>query len=106
MPPPALRCEAPRSARRPTRGTSSPTFPYWGPAVLFPLCPGRAQNASLEEELAELPGQLADYRRELASTPAEDKTRREWLEWHIRRVQKRMADVEARLAKVSAESGQ
>jgi hypothetical protein len=42
----------------------------------------------------------------LASTPAEDKTRREWLEWHIRRVQKRMADVEARLAKVSAESGQ
>jgi hypothetical protein len=30
---------------------------------------------------------------------------REFLEWHIRRVQKRMADVEGRLAKVSAESG-
>jgi hypothetical protein len=26
MPPPAVRCEAPRSARRPTRGTSIPTI--------------------------------------------------------------------------------
>jgi len=41
----------------------------------------------------------------LAATPAEDKTRRKMLDWQIRRAQKRMADVEARLAKVSAESG-
>ena len=60
---------------------------------------------SLERELREeLPAQLAGYQQELTAGLA-DKTRREWLEWHIRRVQKRMADVEARLAKVSAESG-
>jgi hypothetical protein len=60
---------------------------------------------SLERELREeLPAQLAGYQQELAAGLA-DKTRREWLEWHIRRVQKRMADVEASLAKVSAESG-
>jgi len=59
---------------------------------------------SLERELREeLPAQLAGYQQELTAGLA-DKTRREWLEWHIRRVQKRMADVEARLAKVSAES--
>jgi hypothetical protein len=61
------------------------------------------ERQSLERELREeLPAQLAAYRRELASGL---EARREWLEWHIRRVQKRMADVEARLAKVSAESG-
>jgi hypothetical protein len=37
----------------------------------------------------ELPAQLAGYQQELAAGQA-DKTRREWLEWHIRRVQKRM----------------
>jgi hypothetical protein len=63
----------------------------------------RSEGQSFEEELAELPGQVAGHRRELALTPAEDKTRLEWLEWHIRRVQKRMADVEARLAKINGE---
>lgn len=53
----------------------------------------------------ELPAQLAGYQQELAAGQA-DKRRRESLVWHIRRVQKRMADLEARLAKVSAESGQ
>jgi len=63
------------------------------------------ERQALERELREeLPAQLAGHQQELAAGPA-DKTRREWLEWHIRRVQKRMADVEARLAKVSAESG-
>ena len=63
------------------------------------------ERQALERELREeLPAQLAGHEQELAAGPA-DKTRREWLEWHIRRVQKRMADVEARLAKVSAESG-
>ena len=56
------------------------------------------ERQSLEHELREeLPAQLAGHQQELAAGPA-DKTRREWLEWHIRRVQKRMADVEARLA--------
>ena len=63
------------------------------------------ERQSLERELREeLPGQLAAYQQELAAGLA-DKTRREFLEWHVRRVQKRMADVEMRLAKVSAESG-
>jgi hypothetical protein len=62
------------------------------------------ERQSLEHELREeLPSQLAAYQQELAAGLA-DKTRREFLEWHIRRVHKRMADVEARLAKVNAES--
>src|SRR5258705_7969945 len=44
-----------------------------------------------------LPAQLAGYQQELAASLA-DKTRREWLEWHIRRGQKRMAEIEARPA--------
>jgi predicted trehalose synthase len=63
----------------------------------------RNERQALGQELREeLPAQLAACRRELAAGLA---TQREWLEWHIRRVQKRMADVEARLAKVSVESG-
>ena len=77
-----------------------PDVPLLGTGCIMPEMPRpRWERQSLEEELAELPSQLADYRRELASKPAEDKTRREWLEWHIRRVQKRMADIEARLAR-------
>ena len=47
----------------------------------------RSERQSLEAELAELPGQIAGYERELAATPAEDKTRCEWLEWQVRRAQ-------------------
>ncbi len=61
------------------------------------------ERQSLEHELRkELPAQLAAYQQELAAGPA-DKTRGEWLEWHIRRVQKRMTDIEARLAIVKVE---
>jgi hypothetical protein len=64
----------------------------------------RNERQSLERELREeSPAQLAAYRQELENAPI-SKTRREFLEWHIRRVQKRMADLEARLAKISAES--
>jgi len=64
----------------------------------------RNERQSLERELREeSPAQLAAYRQELENAPV-SKTRREFLEWHIRRVQKRMADLEARLAKISAES--
>jgi hypothetical protein len=59
------------------------------------------ERQSLEHELREeLPAQLAAYRKELDATPITFKVRRERLEWQIRRVQRRMADVETRLAKV------
>ena len=57
----------------------------------------------MEAELAELPGQIAGDERELAATPAEDKTRWEWLEWQVRRAQNRRAAVEARLAAIRME---
>jgi len=56
-----------------------------------------SERQSLERELREeLPAQLAAYQQELAAGLA-DKTRPEWLEWHIRRVQKRALVVQARL---------
>jgi len=56
------------------------------------------ERQALEHELREeLPAQLADYRQELAAGLA-DKARREWLEWQNRRAQKRMAELERRLA--------
>jgi len=63
-----------------------------------------SEKQSLEQECAELPGQIAAYQRELDASPPENKARREMREWQIRRAQKRMAEVEARLAKVNAES--
>ncbi len=57
----------------------------------------------LEQERAELPEQIAAHQRELDATPAENKARRERLEWQIRRVQKRLAEIEARLAAIGAE---
>ena len=63
----------------------------------------RSERQSLDEESAELPGQLAGYQRELALTPAEDKTRWELLEWQIQRAQQRLATIEARLAAIRAD---
>ena len=61
------------------------------------------ERQSLEHELREeLPALLAGYQQELAAAQA-DKTRRERLEWQIRRVQKRVVDVEALLAALAAE---
>ena len=57
------------------------------------------ERQSLEQERAELPSQLAAHQAQLDATSPENKARRERLEWQIRRVQKRMAEVEARLAK-------
>jgi hypothetical protein len=57
------------------------------------------ERQSLERELREeLPAQLAAYQQEHAAGRA-DKMRREWLEWQIRRVEKRMATVWAWLAR-------
>lgn len=59
----------------------------------------RSERQSLEEELlAQLPGQLAGYRRLFALTPADHKTRWEFLEWQIQRAQRRLATIEARPA--------
>jgi len=56
------------------------------------------ERQAWEHELREeLPAQLAAYQQELATTPATFKERRERLEWQIRRVQKRMTELEARL---------
>jgi hypothetical protein len=44
-----------------------------------------------------LPGHIAAHQAELATTPATNKARRERLEWQIRNLQNRLADVEARL---------
>jgi len=57
------------------------------------------ERQAWEHELREeLPAQLAAYRRELEATPITFKERRERLEWQIKQAQKRMAEVEARLA--------
>jgi hypothetical protein len=55
------------------------------------------ERQALERERDELPTQLAAYQKELDATPVTFRERRERLEWQIRRVRKRMADVEARL---------
>lgn len=48
----------------------------------------------------EIPAQIANYQRELEATPMELRERRERLEWQIRRVQKRMAQLETWLAQM------
>ena len=59
------------------------------------------ERQAWERELREeLPAQLAKYQEDLAATPPENRERRERLEWQIRRAQKRMAEVEVRLAGV------
>jgi len=55
------------------------------------------ERQALERELAELPEDLAAYQKELAARAPADKPQRERLTWQIRRVQKRMTEVEARL---------
>jgi peptidoglycan hydrolase CwlO-like protein len=48
------------------------------------------ERESLEQELDELPAQIAAYQRELDATSIEFKERRERLEWQIRRAEKRI----------------
>ena len=56
------------------------------------------ERQALERERTELPGQLAAHQRKLDATPPEHKARRGRLMWQIRRVEKRMAEIEARLS--------
>jgi len=63
------------------------------------------ERQALEQELAELPVQIAVYLRELAETSeaSKDRAHREWLAWQVRNLQKRLADVRARLAAMPPE---
>jgi hypothetical protein len=60
------------------------------------------ERQSLEQERAEIPGQIAAYRQELENGRPH-KARRERLEWQIRERSKRLVDVTARLAKLPTE---
>ncbi len=62
----------------------------------------RNERQALEQELAELLEQIAAHHRELDATPVQNRGRREMREWQIRRVQKRLAEVERRLAGLTA----
>jgi hypothetical protein len=57
------------------------------------------ERQSLERERAELPAHVANYQRELDATSQENRERRERLAWQIRRVKKRMAEVQERLGR-------
>ncbi len=57
------------------------------------------ERQTLERERdEEQPRQLAQFQAELAATASGDTVRREMKEWQIRRVRKRMAEVDRRLA--------
>jgi hypothetical protein len=59
--------------------------------------PKSDREAWTKELDEELPALLASHQRELAATPEENMERREALQWMIRRVEMRMADLRARL---------
>jgi hypothetical protein len=63
------------------------------------------ERQALERERAELPSQIAVYLRELTETPdaREHRARRDRLAWQVRNLEKRLADVRARLAAMKAE---
>jgi hypothetical protein len=69
----------------------------------MPLPPNERQ--SLEQELAELPSQIAVYLRELTETPEgiEHRVLRQRLAWQIMNLENRLAEVRARLAGIKAE---
>lgn len=61
------------------------------------------ERQALEEERAELPPQIAAYLRQLAAITTENTTRREMLDWQIRRPQNRRAEVAVRPAAIRAQ---
>jgi hypothetical protein len=68
-------------------------------AIILPMPASTNERQALERERDELAAQLTGYRREIAATGGEHTERRERLAWHIRRAQKRLGEVEARLAR-------
>ncbi len=81
----------------------SATCPYC--AIISSMPRPLNERQSLEQELAELPVQIAVYLRELTETPEgiEHRAAREWLAWQVRNLENRLADVRARLAAMKAE---
>ena len=65
------------------------------------------ERQSLEQELAELPSQIAVHLRELTEIPEASvhRVRRQRLAWQIRNLENRLAEVRARLAGIKAEGG-
>ena len=63
----------------------------------------RNEGQALERERDELQTQLEAYQQELDATPLDCQERRARLEWQLRRVRKRMADLTARLATLQQE---
>ena len=59
----------------------------------------KSEREAWEEELKELTALIAERQKELEATRVEDKERRENILWRIRRAEKRMADLRARLAR-------
>lgn len=62
------------------------------------------ERQSLEQERDELTAQIATDQRELAATTDQDRTRREFLVWRIKRAQNRIALIETRLAAIRIEA--
>jgi hypothetical protein len=61
-----------------------------------------SERQALERERVELPKEFAGYQAELRATPRDQTARRDRLQWEMRRVQKRMARVAARLGDLQA----
>jgi hypothetical protein len=54
-------------------------------------------RAALERERDELPALITTYERELLATAVEEQEKRERLRWQLRRAEKRLAEINARL---------
>ena len=59
----------------------------------------RTERQAWADECGEIPAQIAALQRDLDATPATHPERREGLTWKIRRVEQRMAALDARLAR-------
>jgi hypothetical protein len=62
------------------------------------------ERQALEQERDELTAQIATDHRELAATTDQDRTRREFLVWRIKRAQNRIALILTRLAAIRIEA--
>jgi hypothetical protein len=55
-------------------------------------------SAALERERDELPALITTYEHELLATPVEEMEKRKQLRWQLRLAEKRLAEINARLA--------
>ena len=62
------------------------------------------ERQGLEQERDELTAQIATDQRELAATTDQDRTRRQFLSWRIKRAQNRITFIEIRLAAIRIEA--